>query len=265
MDLADLYRDVILDHNRQPRNFGPMDPADVTMEGFNPLCGDEIVVYLDVDDAGVVTDVRIGGTGCSISQSSRALTAACRSSGVCASLIAASRPARSLAAWDCFWFFSIVRSRTASGDWSSSFTASDACASRICPIDEPMSLAMLAAFAFACFSAAMICLVIFRLFSTAAVPIERKSIWKARRAGSLRRFSMVSWSFQEPFTCLVLTVSVIDFDATRAIWPTRRITLKRACSVSTSIFSARDFRRSICAFSPPTVAVVAVVSAARAV
>ena len=81
MDLADLYRDVILDHNRQPRNFGPMDPADVTMEGFNPLCGDEIVVYLQLDDASkgddaVVSDVRIGGQGCSISQSSASMMSA---------------------------------------------------------------------------------------------------------------------------------------------------------------------------------------------
>ena len=55
MDLKDLYRDVILDHNKRPRNFRKLDCADRTCEGFNPLCGDEIVVYLDLDDAGVDT------------------------------------------------------------------------------------------------------------------------------------------------------------------------------------------------------------------
>ena len=66
--LEDLYREIILDHYRNPRNRGelPTPPAH-RAEGFNPLCGDEIVVYLDVDD-GVVSDIRIGGQGCSISQ-----------------------------------------------------------------------------------------------------------------------------------------------------------------------------------------------------
>jgi nitrogen fixation protein NifU and related proteins len=68
--LEDLYREIILDHYRNPRNRGelPTPPAH-KVEGFNPLCGDEIVVYLDVSD-GRVTDLRIGGQGCSISQSS---------------------------------------------------------------------------------------------------------------------------------------------------------------------------------------------------
>ena len=71
--LEDLYREIILDHYRNPRNRGelPAPPAH-KVEGFNPLCGDEIVVYLEVDD-GVVTDVRIGGQGCSISQSSASM------------------------------------------------------------------------------------------------------------------------------------------------------------------------------------------------
>ncbi len=60
--LEDLYREIILDHYRSPRNRGELaSPPAVRTEGFNPLCGDEIVVYLDVDDAGVVTDIRIGG------------------------------------------------------------------------------------------------------------------------------------------------------------------------------------------------------------
>ncbi len=74
--LEDLYREIILDHYRNPRNRGelPMPPAH-KVEGFNPLCGDEIVVYLVVDD-GRVTDVKIGGQGCSISQSSASMMSA---------------------------------------------------------------------------------------------------------------------------------------------------------------------------------------------
>jgi nitrogen fixation NifU-like protein len=71
--LEDLYREIILDHYRNPRNRGelPTPPAH-KVEGFNPLCGDEIVVYLDVHD-GAVTDLRITGQGCSISQSSASM------------------------------------------------------------------------------------------------------------------------------------------------------------------------------------------------
>ena len=69
--LEDLYREIILDHYRNPRNRGELDvPPAHKAEGFNPLCGDEIVVYLDVDADGKVDDIRIGGQGCSISQSS---------------------------------------------------------------------------------------------------------------------------------------------------------------------------------------------------
>ena len=75
--LEDLYREIILDHYRSPRNRGelPVPPAR-RYEGFNPLCGDEIVVFLDIDDAGVVQDVRISGQGCSISQSSASMMSA---------------------------------------------------------------------------------------------------------------------------------------------------------------------------------------------
>ena len=71
--LEDLYREIILDHYRNPRNRGelPTPPAHRT-EGFNPLCGDEVVVFLDVEN-GVVKDLRIGGQGCSISQSSASM------------------------------------------------------------------------------------------------------------------------------------------------------------------------------------------------
>jgi nitrogen fixation NifU-like protein len=74
--LEDLYREIILDHYRSPRNKGELaTPPAVRAEGFNPLCGDEIVVYLDVAD-GRVADVKIGGQGCSISQSSASMMSA---------------------------------------------------------------------------------------------------------------------------------------------------------------------------------------------
>jgi nitrogen fixation NifU-like protein len=71
--LEDLYREIILDHYRTPRNRGelPTPPA-VVAQGHNPLCGDEITVYLQVDD-GVVSDIKVGGQGCSISQSSASM------------------------------------------------------------------------------------------------------------------------------------------------------------------------------------------------
>jgi len=74
--LEDLYREIILDHYRSPRNRGelPSPPARKS-EGFNPLCGDEVVLYLDIED-GKVTDVKIGGQGCSISQASTSMMSA---------------------------------------------------------------------------------------------------------------------------------------------------------------------------------------------
>ena len=74
--LEDLYREIILDHYRTPRNRGELDPPAVKVDGHNPLCGDEITVYLAVDgdgDDAIVTDVKIGGQGCSISQSSASM------------------------------------------------------------------------------------------------------------------------------------------------------------------------------------------------
>ncbi|HVT78829.1 MAG TPA: SUF system NifU family Fe-S cluster assembly protein [Acidimicrobiales bacterium] len=74
--LEDLYREIILDHYRSPRNRGELpSPPATKVEGYNPLCGDEIVLYLQVED-GVVTDVKIGGQGCSISQSSASMMSA---------------------------------------------------------------------------------------------------------------------------------------------------------------------------------------------
>jgi len=70
--LEDLYREIILDHHRNPRNRGELPPPASHAVGHNPLCGDEIDVYLEVAD-GVVTDVKVGGQGCSISQSSASM------------------------------------------------------------------------------------------------------------------------------------------------------------------------------------------------
>jgi nitrogen fixation protein NifU and related proteins len=74
--LEDLYREIILDHYRSPRNRGelPTPPAH-RVEGFNPLCGDEVVVYVVVE-GDAVADIRIAGQGCSISQSSASLMSA---------------------------------------------------------------------------------------------------------------------------------------------------------------------------------------------
>ncbi len=70
--LEDLYREIILDHYRSPRNRGELPPPAAHAVGHNPLCGDEIDVYLHVD-GDVVSDVRFGGQGCSISQSSASM------------------------------------------------------------------------------------------------------------------------------------------------------------------------------------------------
>jgi nitrogen fixation protein NifU and related proteins len=70
--LDDLYREIILDHYRTPRNRGELPPPAAHAVGHNPLCGDEIEVYLDVD-GGVVRDIKVGGQGCSISQSSASM------------------------------------------------------------------------------------------------------------------------------------------------------------------------------------------------
>ena len=76
MGLEDLYREIILDHYRSPRNRGELEaPPALRVEGYNPLCGDEIVVYLEVA-GGVVNDLKIGGQGCSISQSSASMMSA---------------------------------------------------------------------------------------------------------------------------------------------------------------------------------------------
>lgn len=71
-ELSDLYQEVILDHNKRPRNFRVIDPATATQEGYNPLCGDRLTLYLTVAD-GVITDVAFQGSGCAISKASASL------------------------------------------------------------------------------------------------------------------------------------------------------------------------------------------------
>jgi nitrogen fixation protein NifU and related proteins len=72
MDLKELYRDVILDHNKRPRNFGRIEPADTHAEGHNPLCGDRLTVWLRLKDDRI-EDIRFEGKGCAISTASASL------------------------------------------------------------------------------------------------------------------------------------------------------------------------------------------------
>lgn len=71
-DLKDLYREVIVDHNRNPRNFRKMEDADRVVEGFNPLCGDRLNLYLKLND-GHIADLSFDGSGCAISVASASL------------------------------------------------------------------------------------------------------------------------------------------------------------------------------------------------
>lgn len=73
MELADLYRDVIIDHNRKPRNFRKIAPPCRHAEGLNPLCGDKLQVYLRVDADDRIEDVSFEGSGCAISVASASL------------------------------------------------------------------------------------------------------------------------------------------------------------------------------------------------
>jgi nitrogen fixation NifU-like protein len=72
VELNDLYRDVILDHNRRPRNFGNLDSADASVEGFNPMCGDHLTLRLKLRDD-TISDIRFEGQGCAISTASASL------------------------------------------------------------------------------------------------------------------------------------------------------------------------------------------------
>ena len=73
--LRELYQEVILDHNKSPRNFKKLDTANRTAEGYNPLCGDKIDIFLDVEDD-VVKDISFQGSGCAISKASASLMSA---------------------------------------------------------------------------------------------------------------------------------------------------------------------------------------------
>jgi len=71
--LRELYQDVILDHSKHPRHFGKLEAATHTGEGFNPLCGDKVKVYLVVDSNERIADIKFEGRGCAISQASASL------------------------------------------------------------------------------------------------------------------------------------------------------------------------------------------------
>jgi nitrogen fixation NifU-like protein len=72
VNLKELYRDVILDHNRSPRNFGTLPPPARTAEGHNPLCGDRLALFVDVDQDRI-RDLKFEGQGCAISMASASL------------------------------------------------------------------------------------------------------------------------------------------------------------------------------------------------
>ena len=71
-ELRELYREVILDHNRNPRNFGTLDAADQVVEGVNPLCGDKLKLFIKLS-GDTIEDIRFQGTGCAISVASTSL------------------------------------------------------------------------------------------------------------------------------------------------------------------------------------------------
>jgi nitrogen fixation NifU-like protein len=73
--LRELYQEVILDHSRHPRHYGAMDDASHKAEGYNPLCGDRVTVYLKLGADGRVADIAFEGKGCAISQASASMMA----------------------------------------------------------------------------------------------------------------------------------------------------------------------------------------------
>jgi nitrogen fixation NifU-like protein len=74
-ELRELYQEVILDHNRKPRNFKKLEQANRTAAGYNPLCGDQVRVYLDVEN-GVISDIGFEGSGCAISRAAASMMTA---------------------------------------------------------------------------------------------------------------------------------------------------------------------------------------------
>ncbi len=71
-DLSDLYQEILLQHNSKPRNFRRLDDANRTADGYNPLCGDKVQLFLKVEDD-VITDVGFQGSGCAISRASASM------------------------------------------------------------------------------------------------------------------------------------------------------------------------------------------------
>jgi len=71
-DLRDLYQEVIFDHGKRPRNFGKLADANYSAQGFNPLCGDKVTIYMKLED-GRIKDVKFEGAGCAISTASASL------------------------------------------------------------------------------------------------------------------------------------------------------------------------------------------------
>ena len=74
-DLKDLYQEIILDHNKNPRNYGKMSDCTHKAEGYNPMCGDHYSIYLKIEN-GLIIDVRFEGAGCAISKSSASMMTA---------------------------------------------------------------------------------------------------------------------------------------------------------------------------------------------
>ena len=72
-DMQDLYRELVLDHSRNPRHFGKLDSATHSADGINPLCGDKLKLYLRVDERGVIEATSFEGSGCAISVASASL------------------------------------------------------------------------------------------------------------------------------------------------------------------------------------------------
>jgi len=71
--LSDLYQQVIIDHTKAPRNFGKLDPCNHDAEGYNPLCGDQLHLYLQINDENIIEAIKFEGQGCSISTASASL------------------------------------------------------------------------------------------------------------------------------------------------------------------------------------------------
>jgi len=71
-ELSELYQQVILDHNKKPRNFKKLENAEFSAEGFNPLCGDQLTVYLNLNE-GIVSDISFEGSGCAISKAAASM------------------------------------------------------------------------------------------------------------------------------------------------------------------------------------------------